>query len=59
MPASRSPIGTPDPLRVLGVGAGERHQAALALGDLVVAGAPALGAVVAEPADREQRPARG
>ena len=43
----------PDPLRVVGVGAGQRHEAALALGDLVVAGAPALGPVVAEPADRE------
>jgi hypothetical protein len=43
-----------DPLGVVGVGAGERHEATLALGDLVVAGAPALGAVVPEPADREE-----
>ena len=43
-----------DALRVVGVGAGERHQAALALRDLVVPGPPALGPVVAEPADRQQ-----
>ena len=50
---SRSAIGTPDPLRVVGPGAGQRHQAGLALGDLVVARAPALGPVVAEAGDRQ------
>ena len=48
-----------DPLRVVGTGAGERHQAGLALGDLVVAGAPALGAVVAEAGDREHHERAG
>ena len=47
-----------DPLRVVGSGAGERHQAGLALGDLVVAGATALGAVVAEAGDRQHHEAR-
>ena len=50
--------GDPDALRVVGVGAGERHQAALALGDLVVPGAAALGTVVAEPADPQDDEAR-
>ena len=45
--------GTPTRVRVVGVGAGQRHQPGLALGDLVVARAAALGAVVAEPADRQ------
>ena len=39
--------------RVVGVRAGERHQPGLALGDLVVAGAAALGPVVAEAGDRQ------
>ena len=42
-----------DLLRVLGAGPGHRHQAGLALGDLVVAGPAALGAVVPEPGDRQ------
>jgi hypothetical protein len=46
-----------DTLRVVGVRPGQRHQAALALGDLVVAGAAALGPVVAEAADGEQHEA--
>ena len=41
-----------------GVRAGERHQPRLALGDLVVAGAPALRAVVAEAGDRQDDQAR-
>ena len=52
-PASRSAIGTPDALRVLGTGAGQRHQSGLALGDLVVARAAALGSVVTEAGHRE------
>ena len=51
IPASRSAIGTPDLGRLLG--AGHRHQPALALRDLVVAGAPRLRAVVAEAGDRQ------
>ena len=47
-----------DALRVVGTGAGERHQAGLALGDLVVAGAAALRSVVAEAGDREDDEAR-
>ena len=47
-----------DPLRAVGVGAGHRHEPGLALRDLVVAGAPTLGAVVAEAADREDDEAR-
>jgi hypothetical protein len=43
--------GHADAHRRLRVRSGERHQSALALGDLVVPGAAALGAVVAEPAD--------
>src|SRR3954451_14684731 len=42
-----------DPLRVLRPRAGHRHQAALALGDLVVTGTTALRPVVPEPADRQ------
>ena len=53
MPASRSLIGTPTRCGSSGPGAGQRHQAALALGDLVVAGPAALGPVVAEAADRQ------
>ena len=45
--------GDADTLRVVRSRAGQRHQAALALGDLVVPRPAALGAVVAEPADRE------
>ena len=52
-PASRSAIGTPDPLRVVGPGPGQRHQPGLALRDLVVAGPAALRAVVPEAGDRE------
>ena len=58
MPASRSPIGHADPVGCVGVGAGQRHQPGLALRDLVVARAAALGAVVAEPADRQDDQAR-
>ena len=58
MPASRSEIGTPDLLRVVGAGAGQRHQPGLALRDLVVAGAAALGAVVPEAGDREHHQPR-
>ncbi len=47
-----------DPLRVVGPGAGQRHQAGLALGDLVVAGPAALRSVVAEAGDREHHQAR-
>ncbi len=50
--------GRADALRVVGAGSGERHQPGLALGDLVVAGAPALRAVVAEAGDREDDQAR-
>jgi hypothetical protein len=39
--------------RLVGGGAGQRHQARLALGDLVVAGAAALRPVVPETADRQ------
>ena len=42
-----------DPHRVARARAGQRHQAALTLGDLVIACAPTLGSVVAEAADRE------
>ena len=55
MPASRSAIGTPDLGRLLG--AGDRHQAALALRDLVVAGPRRLRAVVAEAGDRQHHQA--
>jgi hypothetical protein len=41
------------PLGVVRPGPGQRHQAGLTLGDLVVAGAPTLGPVVAEAADRQ------
>ncbi len=44
--------------RLARTGAGEAHQAGLALRDLVVPGAPALGAVVAEPGDREHHEPR-
>jgi hypothetical protein len=47
-----------DPLRVLGTGAGQRHQAGLALGDLVVPGPAALRSVVAETGDREDHQPR-
>ena len=47
-----------DALRVVGPGAGERHEAGLALGDLVVAGAAALGPVVTEAGDRQHDEAR-
>ena len=50
MPASRSAIGTPT---LVGLGPGDRHQAALALGDLVVARALRLRPVVTEPGDRQ------
>ena len=40
-------------MRVVGVRTGQRHQAGLALGDLVVAGAAALGTVVPEAGDRQ------
>ena len=42
-----------DALRVLGTRTCERHQSGLALGDLVVAGATALGPVVTEARDGE------
>src|SRR5436190_1653852 len=47
-----------DSLGGVGVRPGDRHEAGLALGDLVVARAPALGAVVAEPADAEDDESR-
>ena len=47
-----------DPLRVLGPGAGQRHEAGLALGDLVVAGPATLRPVVAEAGDREHHQPR-
>ena len=47
----------PDLLRVVRVRSGQRHQAGLALRDLVVAGAAALGAVVAEAGDGEDHQA--
>ena len=47
----------PDLGRLLG--AGDRHQPALALGDLVVAGARRLGPVVAEAGDRQDDQAAG
>ena len=50
MPASRSAIGTPTLVGC--VDPGHRHQAALALRDLVVAGAVRLGTVVPEAGDR-------
>ena len=55
MPAIRSAIGTPT--LVGWRGAGDRHQPALALGDLVVAGARRLRAVVAEAGDRQDHQA--
>ena len=48
----------PHPLRVLGTGAGQRHQSGLALRDLVVARAPTLGAVVTEPGHGQHHEAR-
>ena len=47
-----------DPLRVVRSGAGQRHQAGLALGDLVVAGPAALRSVVPEAGDRQHDQAR-
>ncbi len=47
-----------DALRVVGTGAGEGHDPGLALRDLVVAGPPALGAVVAEAGDRQHHEPR-
>jgi hypothetical protein len=47
-----------DALRVVGSGAGQGHQPRLALGDLVVARATALGTVVAEAGDREDDQSR-
>ena len=48
-----------DTLRVVRSGPGQRHEAAFALGDLVVARPAALGAVVAEPARSRGSPAAG
>ena len=50
--------GDADALRVVRPAAGQRHQAGLALGDLVVAGATALGPVLAEAADLDDDQAR-
>jgi hypothetical protein len=47
-----------DPHRLAIAGAGQRHDACLALGDLVIAGPPTLRPVVTEPADREHHQPR-
>ncbi len=48
----------PHPLRVVRARSGQGHEPRLALGDLVVAGAAALGSVVAEAGDRQHDQAR-
>ena len=58
IPASRSPIGTPTRIGLVRPGARQGHQAGLALRDLVVAGAAAFRAVMAEPGDGQHHEPR-
>ncbi len=57
-PGEQVPDRNPDPLRIVRPRAGQRHQAALALGDLVVPGPASLRTIAPEPRDGQHNEPR-